>query len=68
MKLKFVKLSFSFLILVISHNTYAQWGIKAGINYNSNGELKEIPDNAENIIHGSGDKSTGYHIGVIRKN
>ena len=67
MKLNIIKISFSFLILILSHNTYAQWGVKAGINYNSNGELKEIPDNAENIIHGSGDKSAGYHIGIIRK-
>ena len=67
MKHNFIKILFSFLILVFSHVTHAQWGIKAGINYNSNGELKEIPDNAENIIHGSGDKSAGYHIGIIRK-
>ena len=53
MKLNIIKISCSFLILILSHNTYAQWGVKAGINYNSNGELKEIPDNAENIIHGN---------------
>ena len=67
MKRNLIKILFSFLMLVFSNITNAQWGIKAGLNYNSNGELKEIPDNAENIIHGSGDKSAGYHVGVIRK-
>ena len=42
MKHNFIKILSSFLILVFSHVTHAQWGIKAGINYNSNGELKEI--------------------------
>ena len=56
MKLNIIKISFSFLILILSHNTYAQWGVKAGINYNSNGELKEIPDNAENITQASDKK------------
>ncbi len=62
-------LTTTFLILIFgfSLNVNAQWGIKGGINYNSNGELKEIPENAENIFHGNGDKSAGYHIGVIKK-
>ena len=67
MKQIHLKALYTLLCLTISLNSFAQWGIKAGLNYNSNGELKEIPDNAENIIHGSGDKSAGYHIGVIRK-
>lgn len=43
------------------------FGIKAGLNYNSNGDLfAEVPDVAEDITEGS-DSKVGYHVGVFGK-
>lgn len=43
------------------------FGLKAGLNYNSNGDLfAEIPDAAEDITEGS-DSKVGYHVGVFGK-
>lgn len=43
------------------------FGLKAGLNYNSNGDLfAEVPAAAEDITEGS-DSKVGYHVGVFGK-
>lgn len=43
------------------------FGIKAGLNYNQNGDLLESGvDAAKDIVHGS-DGKVGYHVGIFGK-
>lgn len=44
-------------------NDRSQFGIKAGLNYNSNGELKEILTTGENLIENRGEGKVGFHVG-----
>lgn len=44
--------------------TQAQFGIKGGLNFNTNGDLTEIVQDASNVITDS-DSKIGYHIGVF---
>ncbi|EDP95193.1 outer membrane beta-barrel protein [Kordia algicida OT-1] len=53
-----------FVFLLASATCFAQFGVKAGLNFNSNGELREIVTAGENIIEDSGDAKIGYHIGA----
>src|SRR5690606_38716956 len=43
------------------------FGLKAGLNYNSNGELKEVGPASEDILENKGDSKVGYHVGVFGK-
>ena len=43
------------------------FGLKAGLNYNSNGELKEVGTTSEDILKNKGDSKVGYHVGVFGK-
>ena len=43
------------------------FGLKAGLNYNSNGELKEVGTASEDILENKGDSKVGYHVGVFGK-
>lgn len=52
------------VFLFVSASCFAQFGVKAGLNFNSNGELKEVVTVGENIIEKSGDAKIGYHIGA----
>lgn len=52
------------IFLFASATSFAQFGVKAGLNFNSNGELREIVTAGENIIEDSGDAKIGYHIGA----
>ncbi|WP_299225876.1 outer membrane beta-barrel protein [uncultured Psychroserpens sp.] len=57
----------TFVLALLCFNSYAQdgtsFGIKAGLNYNANGDYFEsIGDNAENP-----DRNIGYHVGVFGK-
>ncbi|AXG70865.1 outer membrane protein beta-barrel domain protein [Kordia sp. SMS9] len=52
------------VFLFASASCFAQFGVKAGLNFNSNGELREIVTAGENIIEDSGDSKIGYHIGA----
>ncbi|MEM6721243.1 MAG: outer membrane beta-barrel protein [Bacteroidota bacterium] len=53
------------VFLLASATCFAQFGVKAGLNFNSNGELREIVTAGENIIEDSGDAKIGYHIGAF---
>lgn len=56
----FILAVFLFSIIVTS-NAQINWGIKGGLNYNSNGNLIS---ESENIIINP-DSNTGYHFGVF---
>ncbi|MGH1387783.1 outer membrane beta-barrel protein [Kordia sp.] len=51
-------------LLLVSASCFAQFGVKAGLNFNSNGELREVITTGENILEDSGDAKIGYHVGV----
>lgn len=51
-----------FLFATVS--CFAQFGVKAGLNFNSNGELREVVTVGENILESSGDAKIGYHVGA----
>lgn len=53
-----------FVFLFATASCFAQFGVKAGLNFNSNGELREIVTVGENIIEDSGDAKIGYHVGA----
>lgn len=54
----------SLVFLLASMSCFAQFGLKAGLNFNSNGEFREILAVGENIIEDKGDAKIGYHIGA----
>lgn len=58
-----------FVFLLLSCQCFAQFGVKAGLNFNSNGELKiqNVIDAGENIVEERGDAKIGYHVGVFYK-
>ena len=55
------------LLLTISSASFAQFGIKAGMNYGSNGKLESVTTDINNAVNKKGDESTGYHFGVFYK-
>lgn len=61
-----VKLSLSILIVILGVNSiYAQssWGLRGGLNYNSNGEfLSEASE-----VYKNPKSNAGYHVGVFKK-
>ncbi|QHI39182.1 hypothetical protein IMCC3317_45870 [Kordia antarctica] len=52
------------VFLLASLSCFAQFGLKAGLNFNSNGELREVVTAGENIIEENGDAKIGYHVGA----
>lgn len=52
-----------FLVVAIICGSYltsnAQFGVKGGLNFSSNGELKELGDDIK------ADSKTGYHVGIM---
>ncbi len=52
------------VFLLASMTCFAQFGVKAGLNFNSNGELREVLTVGENILEDKGDAKIGYHIGA----
>ena len=61
-----VKLSLSILIVILGVNSiYAQsnWGLRGGLNYNSNGEF--LSETSE--VYKNPKSNAGYHVGVFKK-
>ncbi len=48
-------------------NAQNDFGIKGGLSYNSNGELKEFKNETESIIDNKGADKSGYNIGFYGK-
>jgi len=60
-----------FAVVLVGATAFAQsgsgFGIKAGVNFNKNGDLiGTVGDAAQNIVEGAEGK-TGYHVGVFGK-
>jgi hypothetical protein len=54
----------SLVFVLASMSCFAQFGVKAGLNFNSNGELREVVTVGENIFEDKGDAKIGYHVGA----
>ena len=56
-----------FLVLLCftlsAHAQFLNWGIKGGINYNENGDLRAITEGG--VISLSSGEEVGYHIGIL---
>lgn len=59
---KLIAVSALFLCSILT--IQAQFGIKGGLNFATNGELKEVADDLTTSIKNP-DSKTGYHIGVF---
>ncbi|MDP3313219.1 outer membrane beta-barrel protein [Lutibacter sp.] len=64
MKLRNLFLGLVLSLAFINANSQNDFGIKAGLTYNSNGEFK---DATETIIDNKGGQKTGYNIGFYGK-
>ena len=53
---------FVFGSFYIGHSQFLNFGIKGGVNYNSNGDLRSLGTESISI---SSDGDTGYHFGVL---
>jgi hypothetical protein len=59
----------SIIFLLVSPQLLAQsdYGIKAGLSYNSNGKLSEIVDETETILDNKGKGKSGFNLGFYGK-
>lgn len=48
-------------------NAQNDFGIKAGLSYNSNGDIKEFTSEADNIYKNEGKGKSGYNVGIYGK-
>jgi len=53
----------AFCLTLSANAQFLNWGIKGGVNYNENGDLRSI--NAGNPISLSSNQEVGYHIGIL---
>ncbi len=67
MKNSLLVAAFAMFSIAVFSQTDSGFGIKAGLNYNQNGDLVESAgDAAVDIVHGS-DGKVGYHVGIFGK-
>ncbi|MEL4454663.1 porin family protein [Lutimonas vermicola] len=52
-----------FCFALSAHAQFLNWGIKGGINYNENGDLRTIADGGP--LSFSSSEEVGYHIGIL---
>ena len=67
MNKKIVLFSALFLTTLFFATAQSGYGIKAGLSYNSNGELKELPSEVTNAYKDSGKGKSGFNIGLYGK-
>lgn len=67
MKKRTVLFSIAFLASIMLMNAQSDYGIKAGLNYNSNGDLKEFTSEVNQIYKNSGKGKSGFNIGFYGK-
>jgi hypothetical protein len=67
MNKKIVLFSMALLAGLLLVNAQSGYGIKAGISYNSNGELKEITSEVSDAYKDGGKGKSGYNIGFYGK-
>ncbi|PHS52213.1 MAG: hypothetical protein COB01_07960 [Lutibacter sp.] len=67
MKKRIVLFSIAFLVSIMLMNAQSNYGIKAGLSYNSNGELKDASTQIGNVIDNKGSGKSGFNIGFYGK-
>ncbi|MFD0762267.1 outer membrane beta-barrel protein [Lutibacter aestuarii] len=67
MKKRILVCSLAFIATVFTINAQSSFGIKGGLSYNSNGELKEYFNNIETVIDNKGKGKSGYNLGFYGK-
>ena len=67
MKKRVLILAMLFLASFYTINAQSSYGIKAGLSYNTNGELTEIFNDVENFIDNKGSGKSGFNIGFYGK-
>lgn len=64
---KILTLSIAFLSFGFLANAQNGFGVKAGIGYNTNGELKEFFNDTQTIIDDRGKGKTSFNVGIFGK-
>jgi len=67
MNKRILALSVALLAIVFYANAQSGFGIKAGLSYNTTGELKEFINETGTIIDNKGNGKSGYNFGVYGK-
>lgn len=67
MKKRTVLFSIAFLATIMLMNAQSDFGIKAGLSYNSNGDLKEFTTEVDNIYKNEGKGKSGFNVGFYGK-
>jgi len=67
MNKRILALAVALLAIVFYANAQSGFGIKAGLSYNTTGELKEFINETGTIIDNKGNGKSGYNIGVYGK-
>jgi len=65
MNKKILLFSTAFLISIFFADAQNAFGIKGGLSYNSNGDLKEFTNEVEQIYKNDGKGKSGYNIGIF---
>jgi hypothetical protein len=65
MNKKILLFSAAFLISIFFASAQNAFGVKGGLSYNSNGDLKEFTSDVEQIYKNDGKGKSGYNIGVF---
>ncbi|NLP58296.1 outer membrane beta-barrel protein [Lutibacter sp. B1] len=67
MKKRNLLLVFTLFATIFAAKAQGEYGIKAGISYNSNGDYSEIINDTKQAIDDEGDSKSGFHVGVYGK-
>ena len=67
MKKRTVLFSIAFLASIMLMNAQSDYGIKAGLSYNSNGDLKEFTSEVTEVYKDGGKGKSGFNIGFYGK-
>ena len=67
MKKRNLILAFALLAAFFTAKAQGEYGIKAGISYNTNGDLSEFINETKQAYEDKGDSKSGFHFGVYSK-
>lgn len=67
MKKRTVLIVFAILASITFVNAQSEFGIKAGLSYNSNGELNEFTNEVDNLYKNKGEGKSGFNVGIYGK-
>ncbi len=67
MRKRIVLFSVAFIAGIMLMNAQSDFGIKAGLSYNSNGDLKEFTSEVDQIYKDEGKGKSGFNVGFYGK-